>query len=248
MNNKGGSSSRLKILFTTAAILTLVVISGTPAYAAESEAADMLRETACSGTTFYTVSFEENGGSAIKGQRVAAGGVMTLPATPERPGYTFADWFVDSDCTIYPSFMAPINQDTTLYAKWYVRVATDPVAADNQALSGFGQPFFRIEATLPDGTRLEGYAEEDGTWSLALPDGASICLGDIIHVAMFNPIGEEGQVSYEDVAVSDSMGIPDTDKTPDTGDPVMILTICLFGMFLGVMIMIGVVKGPRTYK
>jgi uncharacterized repeat protein (TIGR02543 family) len=67
-----------------------------------------------------TVTFETNGGSEVESQTLAAGESATRPEDPTRTGYSFVDWYADSDLTdgTEYDFDTPVGQDITLYAKW----------------------------------------------------------------------------------------------------------------------------------
>lgn len=73
----------------------------------------------------YTVTFNTNGGSAVKEQEIDYGGKVTKPEAPTQTGYTFAGWYSDAN------FNTPWNFDTntvsgnmTLYAKWNINQYT----------------------------------------------------------------------------------------------------------------------------
>lgn len=64
------------------------------------------------------------------------------PATPTRTGYTFGGWFKDENLTERFIFGSPLNEDTTVYAKWvpasttyriavWQQLSTDTVDSDN---------------------------------------------------------------------------------------------------------------------
>ena len=71
--------------------------------------------------TYYTVTFETNGGTAVASQRVKEGRTATEPATPSMSGYTFDGWYADATLTTPYDFTTPITADLTLYAKWTER-------------------------------------------------------------------------------------------------------------------------------
>jgi uncharacterized repeat protein (TIGR02543 family) len=66
----------------------------------------------------FRVTFESNGGSAVPGQNVAAGGTVSRPANPIRSGYVFDTWYQDDALTIPYYFGNPVTENITLYAKW----------------------------------------------------------------------------------------------------------------------------------
>jgi uncharacterized repeat protein (TIGR02543 family) len=68
--------------------------------------------------TYYTVTFNSNGGSTVAGKSVIDGGTVTKPADPTKPDYTFAGWFTDAELTKAYDFSAKVTKNFTLYAKW----------------------------------------------------------------------------------------------------------------------------------
>ncbi|MDO9628602.1 MAG: InlB B-repeat-containing protein, partial [Acholeplasmataceae bacterium] len=70
----------------------------------------------------YTVSFEENGGSAVADLLlVGEGTTITAPTAPTKDGYTFEGWYKEAELTnlwIFASDLVTAN--ITLYAKWEV--------------------------------------------------------------------------------------------------------------------------------
>jgi len=66
----------------------------------------------------YIVGFECYGGSYIAYQSVLKGEVPIEPDAPVLKGYTFAGWYLDEDLTEPYYFSKPLNERTTLYAKW----------------------------------------------------------------------------------------------------------------------------------
>lgn len=65
----------------------------------------------------YTVSFVSDG-SVYQSQMILEGRTATEPAMPSKQGYMFDGWYLDIGYTIPYSFSEPINDNTTLYAKW----------------------------------------------------------------------------------------------------------------------------------
>ena len=68
----------------------------------------------------YNVSFDTQGGSAIDSQLIYSGDYAYRPSyNPTKEGYTFDDWYVDSDYSAKFNFNSQtITSDTTIYAKW----------------------------------------------------------------------------------------------------------------------------------
>ena len=79
-----------------------VVLSGSPSAAKAS----------------YTVTFDFNGGSAVKAQTVKNGAKASKPADPTKSGYEFAGWYSDAALTKAYNFNSAVKSNFTLYAKW----------------------------------------------------------------------------------------------------------------------------------
>ena len=75
----------------------------------------------------FVVTFDSQGGSAVKQQTVEKDGLVTKPADPVREGYDFAGWYSEPGCVNAWDFYADkVEQDITLYAKWGERLQPDP--------------------------------------------------------------------------------------------------------------------------
>ena len=79
-----------------------VVLSGSPSAAKAS----------------YTVTFDSNGGSAVKAQTVKNGAKASKPADPAKSGYAFKGWYSDKFLTKAYDFNSTVKSNLTLYAKW----------------------------------------------------------------------------------------------------------------------------------
>jgi hypothetical protein len=69
--------------------------------------------------TTVLVNYDTNGGQPndIPSRRVVEGGVACPLNSPEKPGYDLCGWYLDPELTI-PYDGSPIDENTTLYAKW----------------------------------------------------------------------------------------------------------------------------------
>ncbi|MBR5329542.1 MAG: InlB B-repeat-containing protein, partial [Firmicutes bacterium] len=108
----------------------------------------------------YTITFEENGGSAVqditKGYELA----VQAPIAPTKTGYTFGGWYENKECTgdTYAFNTMPLN-GKTLYAKWNVVTYQIEYTMDGGVLPEGAVTSYTIESdeiTLPTPTR-EGY-------------------------------------------------------------------------------------------
>ena len=66
-------------------------------------------------TTYYTVTFDSNGGSEVAKQTVESGKVATKPENPTKAGYAFGGWYSGESEF---DFSKPITQNLTLVAMW----------------------------------------------------------------------------------------------------------------------------------
>ncbi len=66
----------------------------------------------------HTITFDTNGGSAVRAAVVADGKTLTVPSAPAKTGFAFGGWYSDEAMTTAYDFSSPVTQDMTLYAKW----------------------------------------------------------------------------------------------------------------------------------
>ncbi len=79
-----------------------VVLSGSPSAAKAS----------------YTVTFDSNGGTAVKAQTLRSGAKASKPADPAKSGYLFKGWYSDKSLTKAYDFNSAVKSNLTLYARW----------------------------------------------------------------------------------------------------------------------------------
>jgi len=69
--------------------------------------------------SYYTITFDSQGGSVVSSQMVEYGEKVTEPPDPTRTGYTFGGWYTESGCTNAWDFATDtVTSGMTLYAKW----------------------------------------------------------------------------------------------------------------------------------
>ncbi|MCR5373617.1 MAG: InlB B-repeat-containing protein [Solobacterium sp.] len=76
--------------------------------------------------TYYTVTFDTDGGTEIAAQSVQAGDTAYRPADPAKDGYTFAGWYTDKEFSTEFLFSEPVNKAMTVYAKWEEEKVIEP--------------------------------------------------------------------------------------------------------------------------
>ena len=98
-----------------------------------------------------SVTFETDGGTAIKQEVLERGMKVTKPADPTKEEYIFKGWFKDKECTISFDFSEAINSDVTIYAKWEQIVYVESV----QMATNFTQ--FELNKSEKENKRTEFY-------------------------------------------------------------------------------------------
>ena len=68
--------------------------------------------------TYFTVTFNTNGGSEVASQKIEDGHLATEPISPTLNGFTFAGWYADEALTETFDFTKAITANVTIYAKW----------------------------------------------------------------------------------------------------------------------------------
>ena len=113
-------------------------------------------------TTYYDVSFDSNGGTAVDTQKnVQYGTTATKPENPTREGYRFLGWFTEDGKAF--DFSTPITKSMTLFAKWEIvniNAYIIPITSDGTQLVGDGFDMALAASTLSR-VGLPGYEDED---------------------------------------------------------------------------------------
>lgn len=68
-----------------------------------------------------TVTFNTNEGTKINPINVKKGEIFGKPSEPVKTGFDFKGWYKDAECTTEYDFTAPVEKDTTVYAKWTIK-------------------------------------------------------------------------------------------------------------------------------
>lgn len=137
--------------------------------------------------TYYTVTFNSDGGTAVSSQQVIENGYAVLPDAPTKTGYTFVNW-QDETNVVWDFALDPITEDMTLYATW--TVVTYTITYSNLQDATHGNPAtYSIETstiTLSSPSARSGY--NFAGWFTALEGGSQvtqIVLGSTGIVALF---------------------------------------------------------------
>ena len=74
--------------------------------------------------SYYTITFDSNGGSYVEPQRVLGGTTAEYPDYPEKEGLYFGGWFTDPELNDEYGF-EEVYSDMTLYARWLTKEEYD---------------------------------------------------------------------------------------------------------------------------
>ncbi len=67
----------------------------------------------------FTITFDTDGGTSVDNQTITYGNKVTKPTTnPTKEGYTFDDWYTDTNYNTLFDFNTEITSDTIIYAKF----------------------------------------------------------------------------------------------------------------------------------
>ena len=108
-------------------------------------------------TSYFTVSFETNGGSHTNSQKIEYSKTAKTPKEPTKNKYSFAGWYSDAQLTTAFDFNTAITADITLYAKW-VQISNTVTFKSNGGSSVSSQDvMIGSYATEPEAPTKEGF-------------------------------------------------------------------------------------------
>ena len=131
--------------------------------------------------TYYTVTFDSNGGSAVTAQSIEAGQKATKPADPTKDGYDFKGWTLNGSAY---DFNTAVNGNITLVAAWEQQQVVPTTYTVSFAANGGSGSMADVtgisgEYTLP----ANGFTAPEGkqfkAWSV---NGSEKAVGDKITV------------------------------------------------------------------
>lgn len=108
-------------------------------------------------TSYFTVTFDSNGGSNVNSQKVEYSKTAKTPTEPTKSKYSFGGWYSDAQLTTAFDFTTPITADITLYAKWEQTVATVSFNSKNGSRVASQEVTIGEKATIPTAPTRDGY-------------------------------------------------------------------------------------------
>ena len=104
----------------------------------------------------YTVTFNANGGTAVKAQSVASGAKASKPADPTKAGHAFKGWYTDKSLTEAYDFGSAVRSDLTLYAKWEANEYTVTFVSNGGTSVAKQTVSYGAKASRPSDPTLDG--------------------------------------------------------------------------------------------
>jgi uncharacterized repeat protein (TIGR02543 family) len=105
----------------------------------------------------YVVTFNPQGGSAVRPALVTAGSAVEKPADPVRDGYVFTGWFKDAAATQPWDFATAVNSNITLYAGW--REGPAPAVVYTVTFDSRGGSAVAAAIDIPAGSTISAPAD-----------------------------------------------------------------------------------------
>lgn len=111
-------------------------------------------DTPSDGKTYFTVTFDSDGGSTVATQKVESGQTATKPDAPTKTDYDFEGWFLGD--TLY-NFNTPVEANINLKAKWEIAIYT--ITFDSDGGSDVEKEYVTAGKTIeePDAPGKQGY-------------------------------------------------------------------------------------------
>ena len=90
--------------------------------------------------TYYTVTFDSQGGSSVESKQVLAGNPVAAPDSPTRDNFDFGGWYksAEENAESWNFSTDRVNGDLTLYAHWTQNEAPMPTTTLTFSQSGAG--------------------------------------------------------------------------------------------------------------
>ena len=161
-------------------------------------------------TTYYTITFEANGGTGTMDNQTYPAGLATNIDKNEfeNADKNFAAWTTDAAGTgayYYDEGSITLNEDITLYAQWSEEVVIDPTYGGSTGKKLAGGQTYSIFADLTLSDRL--YLDGTDPVTLILPAGKTLTLSNGLEVASGQALIIDGEGSLTATGTNYAAGI-----------------------------------------
>ncbi len=181
---------KFSFIFTALILCLCVVLS---ACGGNSTPSDTPNDADLDKGTYYTVTFDSQGGSSVESQQVLEGNTVRTPTSPKKEGAEFKGWYISASegADIWNFSTGRVNSDLTLYAHWKELEETlTPSETLTYKLNGDGSGYFVTgdsgQATaivIPDsheGLPVVGIAESAFAYSEHTADILTVAIPDTV--------------------------------------------------------------------
>ncbi len=163
--------------------------------------------------TYYTVTFDSQGGSNVESKRVLAGNPVAAPTSPTRDDFDFGGWYksADENAESWNFSTDRVNGNLTLYAHWTAKEQT-PAPSDTltfeKSTAGDG---YIVTGDSGQAANIVIPAEHDGEPVVGIGESAfaySKHKSDIVSVTIPDGVTEIGKNAFhnQDALVSVNIG------------------------------------------
>lgn len=156
--------------------------------------------------SYYTVSFNSNGGSIINDAYVSDSGtekVSEPSPAPSKSGYSFVGWYSDAELNNAYNFNANVVGNITLYAKWE-KVSLTASYSVSSLTNGTG---YRVSGEVTAKTGASDFFIQDGNNSMQINDNAltsAVSVGNTVDLfGIFNGT-KIGNLVYSEITSNDT--------------------------------------------
>ncbi len=111
------------------------------------------------GTTYYTISFNSNGGTPVSSITKTAGTTITKPTDPTKTNYVFGGWYSDSSLTQPYAFTTMPSYSITLYAKWHPTTQIEENTNNNLTIDCKSEFYSYCEGSASWGINTTSYSK-----------------------------------------------------------------------------------------
>lgn len=168
--------------------------------------------------TYYTVTFDSHGGSAVESQRILEGNTVRAPESPTRDDDVFLGWYksVDENAQQWNFSTDRVNSNITLHAHWQ-EVQAEPEPTDtlvyelNSAGTGYivtGDSGQSTVITIPaehDGLPVREIGESAFAYSKHTSDITYVSIPDSVTVIGLNAFHNRSELVTVDIGGSSSL-------------------------------------------
>ena len=165
--------------------------------------------------TYYTVTFDSQGGSNVESQRVLAGNPVRTPSTPTNGELLFQGWFASSDAgaEAWNFETGRVNGDMTLFAHWAADTS-EPTAsityektADNTGyiVTGAGQEAKIVIPETYDNLPVVEIGESAFAYSKHKSDIISVTIPDNVTKIGLNAFNNQGALETVNIGTNSKL-------------------------------------------